>query len=91
MRNKPWDGVGVWSSHPVRSPQQVNRDNFLEMLCVLSWSEEARLAFAKGLCSYNKAGRPGIPLGASNYQATFRKLKRKERADRQTEGDKANG
>ncbi|TXN07933.1 hypothetical protein FV222_01460 [Methylobacterium sp. WL103] len=57
------------------TPQQVTA----EFAAVLSWSEEARVAYAKALASYRRAGSPGVPLGALDYQETYRKERRKRR------------
>ena len=47
------------------------REAIAEMLCVLSWSEEARLAYVAALESWRRAGCPPVPLGATNYRDTF--------------------
>ena len=47
------------------------KDTAFEVNCVLSWSEEARIAYVKALKEYRKAGCPGIPIGSRNYRLTF--------------------
>lgn len=51
------------------------KDTAFEVSCVLAWSEPARIAYVKALDEYRKAGRPLIPLGATNYRITYRKKK----------------
>lgn len=55
------------------------RDVLSEINAVLAWSEEARIAYAKAVVSYRRAGSPGVPLGAIDYQETYRKERRKRR------------
>lgn len=54
-----------------------SRANMCEVLCVLHWSEEARTAFAKALASYNRAGRPSVPIDSVDYQRAYRGAKRR--------------
>lgn len=54
-----------------------------ETLCVLSWSDEARAAYAKALRSWRRAGSPPVPLGATNYRAEFFASRRKRGAKRE--------
>lgn len=87
IRHRPWDGVGIWSSHPCKSPGQVNRESFTEVLCVLAWDERAAKAFRLALADYKAAGSPGIPLGATNYRAVVaaRRAKRRTRPAEQSD------
>lgn len=52
------------------------RDWFLEVLCVLGWSEDARQAYVKALRSYNRAGRPPVPLGVFDYRKKYKHIRR---------------
>jgi hypothetical protein len=47
-----------------------------ELLCVMSWSEDAARAFRKALNDWHRAGCPAIPLGARDYRRTFRRARK---------------
>lgn len=70
--NRPWDGKGVWSSYPCKSPQQANLESFREVLCLMHWDERLVTAFRRALQSYNKAGRPGCPILSVDYRRKFK-------------------
>lgn len=76
---REWDGVGNWSSHPCKSPAQAVHDSATEMLCALKWDAAAAEAFRKALRSWERAGRPGMPLGASDFKSRWRRMTPAER------------
>lgn len=45
---------------------------FTEVLCLLKWDERLARAFRRALQDYDEAGRPGIPLGATDYRKAFK-------------------
>jgi hypothetical protein len=53
--------------------------SFSEVLCVFGWSEEAATAFRKAFREWERAGRPSVPLGSTNYRETFKKQQRKKK------------
>ena len=55
------------------------RDNAIECICVLAWSEKARRAYVEALRDYQRCGSPGIPLGSTDYQKEFKNGHRKDK------------
>lgn len=50
-----------------------------EFLAVMHWDEAARVAYAKALRSYQRAGAPSVPMNAVNYRSQFAKQNRPAR------------
>lgn len=67
-RQRAWDGIGVWSSHPVENPARKNLRSFGEILALMHWDERFAKAFRRAHREYIKAGSPPIPWGATDYR-----------------------
>lgn len=66
----------------VKSPTQKNLESFSEILAVMTWDEDAARAYRKALKSYERAGRPTVPIldEKGNFKARWRRMSKEQRA-----------
>lgn len=66
----------------LKSPAQKNADAFSEILAVMAWDEDAAKAYRKALKSYERAGRPTVPIldEKGNFKARWRRMTKEQRA-----------